>query len=59
MQVLAVLLLFYIIGGYKAVHYVLYANKIVIGPVFFKKLLLAIFLGWLFMPIALLKYILF
>ena len=54
-----VLEIVYVVEGYWAVGKVLYENKIVIefqpGALFFKKLALAICLGFIFIPVAIIK----
>lgn len=51
--------LIYMIAAYWAVGVVLYGNKTLIYtsyfPIFMKKLILSLILGWLFIPIALIK----
>ncbi|SBV99155.1 conserved hypothetical protein [uncultured Eubacteriales bacterium] len=53
-------LFIYAWAGYWAAGQVLYKNKIVFrkfGVLFFEKLILGIFLGWILIPIALIRII--
>lgn len=55
-----ILLIIYFIAGYWAVGKTIYANKIVIytgNALFFKKLFLGMFLGWILIPVAIIKKI--
>ena len=50
----------YLILGYWAMGQTIYANKIRIGTMenlFFNRLVLGMFLGWIIIPIAILKVI--
>ncbi len=55
--------LIYAIAGYWAVGEVLYGGKVLIYssyfPIFIKKLVLGMVLGWLFIPIAIIKLFLY
>ena len=57
------LVILYLIAGYWAVNKVLYEGKVVIytsySALLIKKLSYAIFLGWIFIPVAILKSIFF
>ena len=54
-----ILCIVYLIFGYMAVNNTIYANKIVIytdtGKFILKKILLAFFLGWILIPVWLIK----
>lgn len=55
-----VLFIIYLILGYWATNRTIYANKIVFGTrnaIFMQKFLIGMFLGWLLIPIALIKTI--
>lgn len=55
-----ILFLVYIALGWWAANRTIYANKITIGAwnaIFFQKFMVAFFLGWLLIPIALIKVI--
>lgn len=59
---MSILFIVYLIAGYWAVGVVLYENKIVMhtfGTFFLWKLSLAVFLGVILIPIAILKRIFF
>lgn len=59
---MSILFIVYLIAGYWAVGVVLYKNKIVMhtfGTFFLWKLSLAVFLGVILIPIAILKRIFF
>ena len=50
--------LIYFIAGYWAVGQTLWANTVMFGDpmqLFFKRLILGIFLGWILIPVALIK----
>lgn len=55
----AILMVIYICVGYWAVNVVFYENKIVVyssaGQLFVKKFGIALFFGWILIPIAILK----
>ncbi len=55
-------LLIYLVAGYWAAGVVFYENKIIIhawGMLFFRKVMLGFFLGFILIPIAILKRIIF
>lgn len=57
---MTILFLLYVIAGYWSTGQTIYANKIIIhtfGELFWRRFLLGMFLGWLLIPIALLKSI--
>lgn len=58
---MTVLFLIYAIAGYWATGQTIYANKIIIyntpGALFMRRLTLGIFIGWLLIPVAILKRI--
>lgn len=57
---LVILLLIYVAAGYWAANRTLYANKILFGSwnaIVFQKICAALFLGWLLIPIALIRVI--
>lgn len=55
-----ILLIIYMIAGYWAVGETIWANKIIIGSnLFVKRMCYAVILGWILIPVALLKMILF
>lgn len=57
-----VLLIIYLALGYWATNRTIYANRVVFGTgtaIFCEKMAWALFLGWLLIPIALIKVIFF
>ncbi len=53
-----ILILVYLAAGYWATGQTIYANKILIGTsmsIFMRKFVLALMLGWLLIPIAIIK----
>lgn len=58
---MVILFLIYLVIGYWAVNKVFYENKVVIYSdgfaLFEKKLVYAVFLGWILIPIAIIKKI--
>lgn len=57
---MGILLIVYLVAGYWSTGQTIYANKIIIhsfGALFWRRFLLGMFLGWLLIPIAILKSI--
>ena len=53
-----IILFAYLYAGYWAVNKVLFANRVLFGPlkdIFYTKLFLALVFGWILIPIALIK----
>ena len=58
---MGILFIIYLILGYWAVGQTIFANKVRIGTMgalFFQQFCLALFLGWILIPIAIIKLIL-
>ena len=59
---MTIIFLIYAIAGYWATGQTIYANKIIFhafGELFMRRLIFGIFLGWILIPVAILKNILF
>ena len=55
---MAIIAILYLVAGYWSVGRTIYANRIIIGTggaIFMRKFMLAVFLGWLTIPWAIIK----
>lgn len=53
-----IILIIYMIAGYWATGQTIYRNKILIGDVFMRRMVMGTILGWALIPIAILRIIL-